>query len=301
MSGERRAVIFVNYRGASLIADRAAPLSDLGHPVVVVDNSGDYPSSSGIEVLRPGRNLGFGAGCNLALAQLPAAVRTVCFHNPDVYAGPAAIAQLSGRVESNAHLGLLAPAVDTGGRVRLRGFAYPGVAREAVVSARNLARAIDARPRDGDVTGSRREFGLARRFGTAALLVADVDALEGVGGFAEQYFLYGEDLDLWHRVRRAGWRVGFEESVVVSHASGTGSRLGAVEREVLRWLGVELFADRFLAGRQPLMRKMHRRLIPQAAVHAPALSSLVDAAWSEGASAPSTLAEVRDRQSDWLA
>lgn len=53
-------------------------------------------------------------------------------------------------------------------------------------------------------------------------------AWQDVGGFDPAFFLYHEDLDLCLRLRRAGWRLGFEPGMAVVHhlggATGSGER-----------------------------------------------------------------------------
>jgi len=53
-------------------------------------------------------------------------------------------------------------------------------------------------------------------------------AWQNVGGFDPGFFLYHEDLDLCLRLRRAGWRLGFEPGMAVVHhlggATGSGER-----------------------------------------------------------------------------
>ena len=43
-------------------------------------------------------------------------------------------------------------------------------------------------------------------------------------GFDEDFFLYGEDLDLCLRVRRAGWKIGYIPDAVVVHWGGQSER-----------------------------------------------------------------------------
>jgi len=58
-----------------------------------------------------------------------------------------------------------------------------------------------------------------------AAMVARRDVIEGVGGFDEDFFLYGEDEDLCLRIRKAGWEIGNIEEAVVIHLGGQSERL----------------------------------------------------------------------------
>ncbi len=80
--------IVVNYYAASLLK---GVLSDiLGHPAVdkvyIVDNSGEVDSSamenSRVKIIKPGKNIGFGAGVNLAAEKIK--TRFILIVNPDV-------------------------------------------------------------------------------------------------------------------------------------------------------------------------------------------------------------------------
>ena len=79
------------------------------------------------------------------------------------------------------------------------------------------------------------------RFGSGALLAGRAEALKSIGGFDDDYFLYVEDADLWDRMERSGTPVGFAPDLVASHAAGQASPGSAEMREILRWLGVELY------------------------------------------------------------
>jgi N-acetylglucosaminyl-diphospho-decaprenol L-rhamnosyltransferase len=63
-------------------------------------------------------------------------------------------------------------------------------------------------------------------------------ALEGVrsagdkGPFDEVFFMYSEELDLCHRLRRAGWRIVYEPSALVMHYEGRSSEQVVAARHI---------------------------------------------------------------------
>lgn len=233
-------VIFVNYHSEALVAPRAKRLEDAGFPAVVVDNSSTYSGPG--KVVRPGANLGFGAACNRALEALEPFTTAVCLHNPDVDATPADVGVLLDALERQPRPGLVSPALTWGNRLRTDGFHYPSPLREAYLAWRGV---LPAGPeRRPTVAGTLRTASVkGQRFGSAALMVADVAALRDVGGFDERYFLYVEDLDLWHRIGERGYDAEFCDDVVVTHAAKGGSPMAMMTREMLRWVGVELFEE----------------------------------------------------------
>ena len=50
------------------------------------------------------------------------------------------------------------------------------------------------------------------------------EVIEQTGGFDEQFFMYGEDLDWCRRIRRAGWRVWYVASAEVQHEGAHSTR-----------------------------------------------------------------------------
>lgn len=271
-------VIFVNHHSEGLIAPRAARLLGDGLTVVVVDNSGTY-GGDGI-VVPAGGNLGFGAACNLGEKTLPDGTSRICLHNPDVDATAATIRRLAEMLDDVRHPGAIAPVVRDARVVRPAGYRYPSIRREAILAAGIR------RPNGAGTAPSTGE-----RFGTAAMLMIDRGAWNDVDGFDERYFLYAEDLDFWHRLRVAERHVGFTGELSVVHHQATGSRLGDAHRELLRWVGVELFAES--SGRLDwrALRRIHRIALRRYHSSAPVLVEAITTEWRRGAT-PGTVAEV---------
>lgn len=297
MNGEL-AVVFVNFHSEHLIGPRASMLADEGFAVVVVDNSGTFPEG-GVRRVEMDGNQGFGAACNRGVAALPAQVDTVCFHNPDVDARPQVLRSLHLLLREQRAPGAVAPAERVGRMVLERGYHYPGFARELALAARSAGRwryrgarlplTAPAQPASGPV---RPRGGRGRRFAGGGLLVVDRRAHEAIGGFDEEYFLYVEDLDYWHRLGRAGYQTEFAPHLRIDHTAGTGSPLDGFQREVLRWVGVELFAEKRAAAWLPY-RHLHRWLLSSAPIPPSPLMREVRARWDEGATPSATSEAVR--------
>lgn len=290
------AVVFVNFNSEHLIVPRAERLRRDGLLVVVADNSGSYPGGTADQVLA-GPNEGFGAGCNRAVAAIGSDVDVVCFHNPDAEVDMRTLRALEAALRSGRRPGIVAPAERVGTRVRSTGYHYPTAARELLLGVRALTRSkktptvgakLTVRPK-----GPSRPLGEGgKRFASGALLVVDRRAFEAVGGFDERYFLYAEDLDLWHRIQANGDEVDIRTDLFVDHLWARSSGLNAASREVLRWLGVELFAESTGSPWRP-MRLGHRALLPALAGGCPALAAEVRRLWRSRCTPSETLAALR--------
>ena len=57
-----------------------------------------------------------------------------------------------------------------------------------------------------------------------ASMIARTDLIRRIGGFDEEFMLYGEDQDLCLRIRRAGYEIGFIDDAVVLHYGGRSER-----------------------------------------------------------------------------
>jgi GT2 family glycosyltransferase len=59
---------------------------------------------------------------------------------------------------------------------------------------------------------------------SGACILTQRDIFEAVGGFTEQYFMYGEDADLCFKIARAGHGVYYTSQTSIIHHSGSSSR-----------------------------------------------------------------------------
>ena len=225
----RVAAVVVNYESDGALARCVTDLAAVGPAeLVVVDNGstdGSVATASaevpGLQVLTPGRNLGYGAGVNRGVAATTAPLVLVC--NPDLEVPPDAVGALVAVLDADPRWALVGPLVRTpeGGR-------YPSARRfPSLVDAAGHAllglfapdnrftRAYQRSELD-DATVEARE---ADWVSGACFLVRRA-AFEAVGGFDEAYFMYAEDVDLCWRIGRAGWRVAYAPAAEVIHLQG---------------------------------------------------------------------------------
>jgi GT2 family glycosyltransferase len=176
---------------------------------ILVDNGGGGPEideareREGVRVIQPAENIGFAAGCNLGARQAEGNV--LVFLNPDTVVTGGSLRQLELALEdprigiAMARLRLLGEPEtlnSSGIEVHVTGIGWAGGYGDPVES----------------VTGVRE---IAAPSGTAMAVRAET--FRELGGFAEELFMYLEDLELGWRARLAGYRVVVDPSADVLH------------------------------------------------------------------------------------
>jgi GT2 family glycosyltransferase len=180
--------------------------------VIVVDNASsdsttEVVSRRDTRLIEPGENLGFGRACNLGarLATRPILV----FLNPDAVPAPFSLERLAWRLTDD-HVGAVLPALSSSiGQVRDTVGHFPSPTFELAQSVGLWKLAKAARIRSGRV--------VPIQWGFAACLAMRRGVFEEIGGFDPAIFLYGEDMDICHRVGCTGRQVVLDTTVVVDH------------------------------------------------------------------------------------
>ncbi len=194
-------------------------------------------------VLSPGRNLGYGAACNLGARR--ASGKHFLFSNNDVEFRSGTIEALLAALKREPRAAAVGPKfrnaagqpvpsigrAPTPWRVLAENLFLPRlVPRLALFHGHHTARIRHDRGRDVETL-------------LGALVLVRRSAFEEVGGFDERFFLYAEESDLFERLRARGWHVRFEPASVAVHQGGLASR--TVSRARLdQWLheGLLLYA-----------------------------------------------------------
>ncbi|MBA3659798.1 MAG: glycosyltransferase [Gemmatimonadales bacterium] len=186
-----------------------------------------------LEVLRGHGNVGYGRGHACAVEQGSAPHHLVL--NPDVVLDSEAVTEALQYLHAHPHVGLVAPHVvgASGEReflckrypsiltLALRGFA-PGWLRRPF---RGMLERYEMRdlPEDRAVTGV--------PIASGAFMFLRRAALDAVGGFSPDYFLYFEDFDLSLRLGRIA-DIAWVPSVRIRHTGGRAARKGWAQRRL---------------------------------------------------------------------
>lgn len=207
--------------------------------VIVVDNHSTDGSLEMVRkqhewvhhAVRAERNGGYAYANNLGLryAGFPNATapRYALLLNPDTVLPPDALERAVSYMDAHPEVGVLGPklirrngSLDKACR---RGFPTPRVSFYHMV---HLDRLFPCNPRFARYNLTYLDPDLPAEVDAVvgAFMLIRREALQQVGLLDESFFMYGEDLDLCYRIKKAGWQVVYWPGVTVLHVKGASSR-----------------------------------------------------------------------------
>lgn len=216
------AVVIVTFSAEATMLDacvasvRAGGLAD---HIIVVDNGGSAVVDDDVELVRPHRNSGFGAGANAGFRRAAALGATaVALLNDDVEVAAGWLAPLQESLDGDPSLGAVQP------KLLIAGTNPPRVnSVGVVVGSDGAGRDVGFDEPDGAAFAANRPI---ESFTGGAVLFRS-QFLDDTQGFDQSYFLYYEDLDLARRGFALGWRYQCVPASVVWHrVSASTAQLG---------------------------------------------------------------------------
>lgn len=253
-------IIIVNYNVKeflqNLIHSIEKASSNLTNEIFIIDNASDDGSVEFIKEKFPQvklianqNNLGFGKANNLGLNE--ASGKYLLMINPDTIVAEDTFEKMIEFFDQNKNVGLAGCKIlNPDGTLQLacrRSFPGPWVSFTKV-------------------TGLSSFFPKSRIFARYNLTYLDenqtyeVDAISGsfmmmrkevyekVGGFDEQFFMYGEDLDLCYRIQKAGCKVFYVHTTQIIHYKGESTKRSSLDETKVFYNAMHLFVKKHFSS-----------------------------------------------------
>lgn len=200
--------------------------SDVPAEAVVVDNASTDGTQEAVaaefpeaKLVRQRTNIGFGRASNAGLQV--AEGRFVLLMNPDVTVMPGCVGRLADFLLVRPDAAAVGPLIQRPDglldETARRGFPSPGA---TFYHVSGLDRIFPRSERLNRYSLGHLSAGETHEIdsGTAACLMLRRAAIDRVGFFDPDYFMYGEDLDLCYRLKSGGWKVFYLPTARAVHA-----------------------------------------------------------------------------------
>lgn|SRR3989344_116610 len=225
---------------ACLISLLKARRGELHIQTIVVDNASTDRSIQivkkefpWVELVESRKNLGYSGGNNLGLKKVKG--EYILFLNSDVEIKPIALVRMKQFMDRDAKIGASTPKVEL-----FRGGMDPDCHRGFPTPLASLTYFLGLEK----VFPKSRIFGQYHQFYLDLEIPHEIDSgfgtfmfvrsktLKMVGNWDERYFFYGEDIDLFYRIKQAGWKVMYYPETLALHHKGASSGLRKESRGV---------------------------------------------------------------------
>jgi GT2 family glycosyltransferase len=253
-------IIIVNYNVKeflqNLIHSIEKASTKITKEIIVIDNASDDGSVEflkekfpQIRLIANKINLGFGKANNIGLKQ--ATGKYILLINPDTIVAEDTFEKMIQFFETNKNVGLAGCKIlNPDGTLQLacrRSFPGPWTSFTKV-------------------TGLSLLFPKSKLFARYNLTYLDenqsyeVDAISGsfmimrrevykkVGGFDEQFFMYGEDLDICYRIQKAGFKVFYVHTTQIIHYKGESTKRSSLDETKVFYNAMHLFVKKHLSS-----------------------------------------------------
>lgn len=253
-------IIIVNYNVKeflqNLIHSIEKAASDISHEIIIVDNASDDGSVDFIREKFPftklivnNKNLGFSKANNIGLSI--AQGEYILLLNPDTLISEDTLTKMIDFFEDHPDAGLAGCKIlNSDGTLQLacrRSFPGPWTSfckvtglstifpKSKLFARYNLTYLDENKTYEVDaVSGS--------------FMMLKKDIYQKVGGFDEQFFMYGEDLDLCYRIQKAGYKVYYVHNSQIIHYKGESTRRSSLDETKIFYNAMRLFVKKHLSS-----------------------------------------------------
>lgn len=202
--------------------------TDLAVKLYIIDNSDtDYIKAfcqdSRIEYIFTGKNIGYGAGNNIALQRVINSSKYHLVLNPDVYFPSYTLEKLYTFMEKNSNVGLVMPTIfNMDGTVQYLCKLLPNPFDLFLRRFFPMAILKNKRNKRFELRFTNYNNIMDISFLSGCFMFLRTEVFNQVGIFDERFFMYMEDLDFCRRIQKF-YRTVYYPSVYVYHQNGKGS------------------------------------------------------------------------------
>lgn len=234
-------VVLVNWMQAvkTIEAVRSALNQTLKPKIIVVVDNGsnddsieklknEFAGEETVRLLARHVNGGFGAGCNEGIeVAMSEGCEYVWLLNNDAKAKNDCLEKMIMKISADKNIGAIGSNIFDTGR---------NVSGHAACTMNELTLECNEVKNDDDIN--------ARKYSwiTGASMLIRISVILKVGMFDQKFFMYWEDADLCHRIRKCGYKIALSKDAIVHHEAGTSSVKIITERykwhleSQLRWI-----------------------------------------------------------------
>jgi hypothetical protein len=253
-------VIIVNYNVKEFLLNSLDSIrkaaKNISSEIIVVDNNSDDGSIEALREKYPDvilienkKNVGFGRANNQALEI--ARGKYILLLNPDTIVREDTFEKMIGFFEKNPSVGIAGCKVlNPDGTLQLacrRGFPGPWTSFTKVMGLSSLfpKSKIFARY---NLTYLNENDTYEVDAVSGAFLMLTKKAYEKIGGFDNQFFMYGEDLDLCYRAQQAGYKVFYFHETEIIHYKGESTKRSSIDETSVFYDAMHLFVKKHFSS-----------------------------------------------------
>lgn len=253
-------IIIVNYNVKEFLQNLIHSIEkaalNLTKEIIIIDNASDDGSVEFIKEKLPQVtliankvNLGFGKANNIGLKQ--ATGKYLLLINPDTIVAEDTFEKMICFFESNKTVGLAGCKIlNPDGTFQLacrRSFPGPWTSFTKVTGLSSLFPGSKIFARYNlTYLDENQTYEVDAISGSFMMMKREV--YEKVGGFDEQFFMYGEDLDLCYRIQKAGYKVFYVHSTQIIHYKGESAKRSSFDETKVFYNAMHLFVKKHLSS-----------------------------------------------------
>ncbi|GMU95350.1 MULTISPECIES: glycosyltransferase [Ignavibacterium] len=253
-------IIIVNYNVKEYLKNLLHSIrkasQNLSTEIIVIDNASDDGS---VEMLREKfpdvklianeKNLGFGKANNIGLKE--AKGKYILLINPDTLVAEDTFTKLIEFFESHPDAGMVGCKIlNPDGTLQLacrRSFPGPWTSFTKVTGLSSLFPKSKLFARYNlTYLDENQTYEVDAISGSFMMLRKDV--YDKVGGFDEQFFMYGEDLDLCYRIQKAGYKIYYVHTTQIIHYKGESTKRSSLDETKVFYQAMHLFVKKHLSS-----------------------------------------------------